>query len=263
MKLLLVGDTHCNQTALAQAINFASEQELDAIFQVGDFGFWPRHQNGRDFIQMADESPVPIYALPGNHEDWDEWETQLEGFRDPEDGFVVRSCTSSLHLSPKVHSWTWDGLRFGVLGGAYSVDCSMRTPGVDHFSQEVPQFEDLEGLPDKVDILLTHEAPINLAQLHHWNALPKMWKVDWELSNQSQKVIWEALDKTKPALLVHGHWHYRTTYRIPEHDTLIQGLDQASGTTGYDSWAILDTEVAGLYNLSQYLYGEGITWQLN
>ena len=156
MKLLLVGDTHCSQTALAQAINFASEQELDAIFQVGDFGFWPKVRNGKDFVRMADESPVPIYALPGNHEDWDEWDEWVEhGFRSPADGFILRSCTSKLYLSPRVHSWTWDGLRFGVLGGAYSVDRSLRVEGVDWFEQEVPQFSDLDILPEYLHVLFT------------------------------------------------------------------------------------------------------------
>lgn len=254
MRLLLLGDTHCSQRDLAEAINFATAQELDAIFQVGDFGYWPRNRQGADFLQMAYDAPLPIYWLPGNHEDWDIYDTIVEGATD----FVEHG---SMRISPRVHSWEWDGLRFGVLGGAYSVDHSMREEGFNWFPQELTDYEHVAQLPNKLDILLTHEAPMNLAKAGGWAPLPRSWNVDWAKSNQSQDVVWEAVRKTQPELLVHGHWHYKVQYKVPGSATFCQGLDQASGMPLHLCSMVLDTETRALYDLNKFLYGGEPEWQ--
>ena len=82
------------------------------------------------------------------------------------------------------------------------------------------------------------------------------------MSNQSQKVIWDAIHQADPSLVVHGHWHYRTKYQIPEHRAIILGLDQASGGSPHDAWAVLDTEKAALYDLNNYLHEGEPLWRL-
>lgn len=259
MKLLLVGDTHGVGPALARAINLAVEWELDAVFQVGDFGYWPRSVTSEGtYIAMAVESPVPVYWLPGNHEHWDDYEGLLEALGRDDDGFGV---WGGMRISPKVNSWVWDGWRFGVLGGAYSVDQSMRTEGKSWFPQEQPQFEDVDLLPDKLDVLLTHDAPMNLARAHGWGT-PKGWHIDQRLSDQSQTVVWMAMTKTQPGLLVHGHWHIRINYHVPDSDTFCQGLDQASGGDAINCMMVLDTEKRALYDLYQFkVEGTRPQWQ--
>lgn len=260
MKFLLLGDVHGVSGCLRRAIMKAEELGLDAIFQVGDFGYWPRSGTTRkSYIATASGSSVPVYWLPGNHEDWDDYEAFLEATDDyDDDGFAM---WGAMRISPKVHSWEWDGLKFGVLGGAYSVDRSLRTLGESYFDQEIPEWSDVDKLPDKLDVLLTHEAPLNIAHRDNWRPLPVHWEVDWDLSTQSQAVIRAAITKTDPGLLVHGHWHYRTEYYAPGSDTLCLGLDQATGDD-YDCMAIFDTEAKALYNLFQFQV-EGIrpTWQ--
>jgi Icc-related predicted phosphoesterase len=261
MKILLLGDTHGVGGSLARAINFVQAEGLDAVFQVGDFGYWPRSGTTRkSYIALAAESPVPVYWLPGNHEDWDDYEAVLEALDRDDDGFAI---WGSMRISPKVHHWMWDGLKFGVLGGAYSVDRALRTLGESYFEQEIPEFSDVDKLPtEKLDILLTHEAPMNLAVAHGWGPLPKAWKVDWDLSNQSQNVIKAAMEKTQPDLLVHGHWHIRLDYWVPGFDTFCQCLDQASASD-YDCMMVLDTERKALYDLYQYkTEGTRPQWQL-
>lgn len=255
-KVLLVGDTHGVGFCLAHAINLAVEWKLDAIFQVGDFGYWPRSGTTRNsFIALAAEAPLPIYWLPGNHEDWDDYEAVLPALDKDADGFGV---WGSMRIAPKAHSWTWDGWRFGSLGGAYSVDRSMGTQGQSWFEQELPQYEDIDVLPDKLDVLLTHEAPLNLANVHGWST-PKAWKIDPELSAQSQNVIFSAIEKTKPGLCVHGHWHIRMNYMVD--DTFVQALDQAS-TPELECMMVLDIERRALYDLYQYqVEGTRPQWQ--
>lgn len=258
MKLLLLGDTHGVGNCLARAINFAQAEQLDAIFQVGDFGYWPRSGTTRNsYIAMAAESPVLVYWLPGNHEDWDDYEAVTEALDKDDDGFCV---WGSMRIAPKTNSWTWDGLKFGSLGGAYSVDRSMRTEGQSWFPQEMPEYSDVDNLPDDLDILLTHEAPINLADALGWTT-PKSWKIDKVLSGQSQGVILSAVNRTLPALLVHGHWHVRMNYYV--NGTFCQGLDQASAAD-IDCMMVLDTERQALYDLYQFkVEGTRPQWQLS
>jgi predicted phosphodiesterase len=259
VKILLLGDTHGVGPSLSRAINFAQAEGLDAVFQVGDFGFWPRGGTTRNsFIAVASQSPVFVYWIPGNHEDWDEYETILSALDRDVDGFGV---WGSMRIAPKTHSWCWDDLCFGSLGGAYSVDRSMRTEGKSWFPQEMPEWTDLDALPDKVDVLITHEAPVNLADAHGWST-PRGWVIDKALSAQSQGVIAAACHNTRPSLLVHGHWHIRMNYYLKEIGTFCQGLDQAS-SSDYDCMMVLDTERKALYDLYQYkTEGTRPQWQL-
>lgn len=54
MRVLIVGDLHCNTAAASNAFEFAGAVGADVILQVGDFGFWPRTEPGRKFLRKAD-----------------------------------------------------------------------------------------------------------------------------------------------------------------------------------------------------------------
>jgi hypothetical protein len=261
-KILFLGDTHCSSTTLRMALGVGSG--IDAIFQMGDFGFWPRNPQGQEFLRLAANSPIPLYWLPGNHEDWDRYEYVIDNYTYDEDGFAKYG---SMRISPKTHSWEWDGIKFGVLGGAYSVDRAMGKEGVRWFPQEVPQYSDIDPLPDHVDVFLTHEAALNLAQVFNWAPVPPAWEkgIDWDVSAQSQDVIRQAILKTDPQIHVHGHWHWQGSYQVPDTNTVSIALDRADGRSLIDSSVILDTERRTWYNWHHYLYepeGDGL-WRMD
>lgn len=264
-KIMLLGDTHCSVKTLRKALDAGNDTGIDAIFQVGDFGFWPAIPEGQEFLRLAANSPIPLYWLPGNHEDWDRYEYVVANSMRDEDGFAVYG---SMRISPKTHSWEWNGIKFGVLGGAYSVDRAMGKEGVRWFPQEVPQYSDIDPLPDHADVLLTHEASLNLAQVFNWGPVPPEWEkgIDWDMSAQSQDVIRQAILKTDPQIHVHGHWHWQGSYQAPDTNTISVALDRADGGHSLiDASVVLDTERRTWYYWSQYLYepeGDGF-WQLD
>jgi Icc-related predicted phosphoesterase len=254
VKILVLGDTHASQSAIGNAFRACQTGELDTIFQVGDFGFWPR--GGADYLascrKWIRKTGIDLYWLPGNHEDWRAYNTLKNTVREDDDGFWLYGAGH--HVAPASHSWEWDGLRFGSVGGAYSVDRRFRTEGISWFKEEVPQYSYVDDLPDRLDVLLTHEAPKNLAVEFGWE---KLHVDDPDLSAQSQAVIDLAIRKTNPIVAIHGHWHVSTRY--PVHGTTVIGLNQASGNMAEQASVVLDTNTQMVYNWNEYLYGEGGT----
>ena len=51
MRILLVGDTHGNRQWLRNVVLTRAEREgVEAVFQLGDFGYW---QKDSDFVKTA------------------------------------------------------------------------------------------------------------------------------------------------------------------------------------------------------------------
>lgn len=259
MKILLLGDTHASTTAITHAFMTAAEYELDAVFQVGDFGYWPNLGGGPEFLVECKKAikkyKLPLYWLPGNHEDWKTYLSLGSHVPKSDDGFWVFG--KEHYAAPPAHSWEWDELRFGSVGGAYSIDRQWRTLDRSWFEEELPQYEYVDQLPDSLDVLITHEAPINLATEFGWH--PKMSVPEPELSNQSQAVISLAIQKTNPAVAIHGHWHTSTIYR--HYSTQVFALNEASGNRTEMASVVLDTERRMMQTWNQLLYeqdGHGI-----
>ena len=264
-KILIVGDSHASRGALRTAVDEAANRGMEKVFVVGDFGFWPNDTfAGQDFlesvVQNGKNTGIITYFLPGNHEDWRAYlDLILDGEAD-EDGFVLYDEGGWLRAAPPVHNWSWDGVRFGSVGGAYSIDRSMRTLNRSWFKEEIPQLDYPEQLAE-CDVLLTHDAPINLAIVHGWeNRVQPSEEAEAE---QSHMVIYQCIEKAKPQIVVHGHWHLPCQY--PSDFGTIIGLDQSSGGYWPKALAVLDTEARKIYNWNQFVYdpeGPGL-WQLS
>lgn len=245
MKILFAGDIHADLKHADYLFRVASRFEVDCIFALGDFGYWPRFPKASAFAaeipQMAHRYGIPVYWLDGNHEDHDSLDKLTGGVRDD---FVPMGDRYSgshwLWYSPRGHTWEWGGVRFMSVGGAYSVDKAVRKPGLDWFPQEDITDDDVDHAiaQGKVDVLLTHDVP---------SVAPVLEKL-LIVKGRRYKLIPEAeknriqLEKvrvaTRPKLLFHGHYHVNYRERID--GTLIVGLD-CNGATGF-SWHIFDTE---------------------
>lgn len=242
MKILFVGDSHCDINYMRSVIDFAVGHNLDTIVQVGDFGYWPRHSNGAEFLKFVAEysqlNAINVHWIAGNHEDWDMIDENMNpaAFTWHDNGLI--------HIGSGA-VWEWDGLRFGSLGGAYSIDRTNRTKFQTWFPQEMPDSELITGL-GKVDVLITHDAPIVPPVMYG-----DIFKRDAE-SQRSQRVIYDALLSTKPSLLVHGHWHCNDQYGVA--GTTVQGLGcNMDGMS--PSVAVYDTATRQMYSFTQVLYG--------
>jgi Icc-related predicted phosphoesterase len=276
-RILLAGDTHGDANAVRTLIQRAEMEKAEVLFVLGDFGIWDHHDGGAftDHVsRFSAKAGIPVCFLPGNHDNYDllfEWEATKPRYAD---GFY--EIKDGVFYSPRGHRFTWSGVRFVSLGGAYSVDKtwrviqdqvdleqvrSMKSRGLslsvkeqyllDHgqkrwWSQEEISEQEMrdamKGGP--VDVMLAHDKPRD--------AKPGWNRKDLEECWPNQQKIQSVVDATRPWLYIHGHLHYAYQDVLTKTETYVHGLDcdpaasRSSGGSGktINSWAVLDLDVS-------------------
>ena len=239
MKILFAGDIHGSATQARYVYDKAIELKAEAVFALGDFGFWPGYSSFVETVSsIAYGTDIPMYWLDGNHEDHDAlWPYQ--------ESHTFVEIAPHVIYSPRGHSWEWDGVKFMSMGGAYSIDKNYRTDGIDWFERETITDSDVERAANNgpVDVLLTHDTPGITPKLEML-----MWKIQREYKLEPEnKPNWENLSKVvqavKPKDLFHGHYHvnYNDMTDSFGYDLKIHGLD--CNNSGVDSIYLFDTDL--------------------
>ncbi len=241
-KLLLAGDWHGNTHFASKVFERAVERKADAIFQLGDFGYWEHDRSGVEYLTALEtfvqHYGVPLYWLDGNHEN----HPLLRHNYGPPDA----DCTvindefwkvrDGIMYSPRGHRFTWHGVTFMTVGGAFSIDKARRIWGDSdypfygsYWPEEmitVPEEEfakRMDGGP-KVNVILSHDAPeLPMEGVYGTSG----WKVDAN-SEASRQAIRRIVEATGPRQLFHGHYHaaYTSVYEYNGgFRTKIRGLD--------------------------------------
>lgn len=224
-KFLLVGDCH-GDFAFANAVTkFAKDRGVETVFQLGDFGIWDHKSDGEYFLDTLNENStqrgVHWYFVAGNHENYD----RLEKYAAEctyDDGMVF--IRDSITWVGRANVWRHDGLTFGAIGGAVSIDREWRTEGDSWWPQEFTNLNDLMLLDAKlresgrgsVDVMLSHDAPDSLP------TFPGFIKDDF-LSNANRSLINQAWEVAHPTQWFHGHYHQELVY--DHKGTTCYGLD--------------------------------------
>jgi hypothetical protein len=251
MYVMLLGDTHASlnhwQIAIGQCIRWQNQgQDLNKIFQLGDFGYW-----SDDYIKklnrMAGRANVTAYWLDGNHENFNKLDQFLETAEFDNEGFAIMA--DNVRYSPRGHRWEWDGVSFMSIGGAFSIDYDSRIEGVDWFPQEMIKESDIEKAgTEHVDVLLSHDAPGHVDLNMHWmiNNHPTWhWKQDTQ-SILNKNRLHQIVMNTTPYWHIHGHLHMRYMddfFEVDGHRVRVDGLDCNYNPT--KSWIVIDTERIG------------------
>jgi predicted phosphodiesterase len=269
VRVLVLGDTHGDVRWCVEVTRLAGELGVERILQVGDFGYWPgimvelvggfRRSLADcllyDIASACETSGVAEWiVIDGNHDDHGALQAVVR--RQPDDQGMFR-LGRHVRYSPRGNSFTLAGVSFGTLGGAASIDALLEEWGVDFDKDpylrgydwfpdlEQPSTRDVERLPESLDVLLTHEAPIEI-DLRHLNGFPNLCIPPeiQEISNGPRSLVSAALHATKPRLLIHGHWHGRNVVRLdrPHISCQVVGLASNSRRRGRDdrSFLILD-----------------------
>lgn len=258
--VMLLGDTHGDRGFTRNAIRWAAANDVDRIVQVGDFGFWPRTNNGQKFLhdvgKLSVELHVPFYFIDGNHEDHLYLNTLRGRYQaaGPHtglvDGFIPFGKYPIVYIDRGTR-WEWgDNCWFGAFGGAYSIDRRNRLEDHGHygwFRDELPDESKIAQL-GKLDVILTHDAPIIPPIM-----MGQRFKDD-NTSRESQRSVYRALVTTQAKLLVHGHWHLNERYYVA--GATAQGLAMNQDSL-YQAGVVFRTSDRRLFSLKQWEYRDG------
>lgn len=267
MKIYVAGDVHGNPVNMAKHIYRAGERKISHLIVCGDFGLWTHFADGQTYLDEIQEAArinnLNVYAVGGNHENWDHWNWMVENFPNTK-GFA--RARSRILLAPKAHKWKWDGKVFVAAGGAVSVDKDMRLKeerGYDfHYDRWVKskatgprtlwwpneEFTDndiktIASYQVEADYLFTHDCSNN-------TPFGRRLKPDLD-SEIHRKRIDKVIHLTRPLMHFHGHMHEKydwvnsirvpTDDRYPEgwHDIQTYGLE---ADAMLNSWGVLDTQ---------------------
>lgn len=245
MRLGFIGDTHGYQYGFERALDWLATQNLDAITQVGDFGFlWP----GADQMEwvgatLRERGMDQLFsAIPGNHEYHPMWE------HGDDERYLVNGPEMV-----RIRSW-WPNKYFVVMaGGAPSVDRHRRREGVNWWPEEVAR-EDIHLLADAREaragnhrVYVTHDAPIQSTTISRLfppfpDTHPRAM-YGYERTNDvclaHRRRLGRGYDAMQPHLAIHGHYH--TKYVEQAEHGLIVGLgDSSQDLTKYT--CVWDTE---------------------
>ena len=238
MLVLLVGDTHGNGFAIDMAVEHAQKHGIKRIVQLGDFGIWPGPK-GEYFLDGVEcslkDTGITLHFIDGNHEDFDQIEAMVEAGSPNEDGHY--EFRPNLFYIPRGTYWTWAGKKWLAMGGAYSVDKSMRVEGKSWWPQETPTYAQLSKAVDNVaggvvDYLLTHDAMAETQWPRPLLPIPASLAVRNDISGLVKAV--------KPKMMFHGHYHFNVNwvYRADDWTTEVHGLDSDANP---GSMGLLDT----------------------
>jgi hypothetical protein len=226
MRVLFAGDTHANVAFLRRVYVEAEAAKVEAIIQLGDFGFWPGRPFGDRFLGAAsdcvDRIGIPLYFVDGNHEDHE----ALDHLAD-EPVEVVDGVT----WLPRGVVSTFGSSRVLSYGGAVSVDQHLRTPGHDWFSDEVPSLEQQRRAVEapQVDVIVAHDIPLGVELSLTY---PVTEQIDRQCANH-RAFCRSLYNLHQPMLWLGGHYHQRVTEVVGQGVVEVLAHDYAPVETTY------------------------------
>lgn len=247
-KIMVLGDMHGSLESCNLALERSKHHDYSKIVQVGDFGLWDHLARGVTFLDNLNESlrkyGRKMYAIGGNHENWDHWNWYVENMAPDKYGF--RIIRSHIALAPRVHRWKWDDRKFLGVAGAASIDKDIRLederyggPKQWWWQEQITDEEVASVGTVKTDYLITHDCS---------NQTPFGFRIIPNMDSQIHRQrIDQVLKQSRPDLHFHGHMHrkYDWVNLIPPmgegdyHKTQTYGLTCNDWT---NAWGILDTE---------------------
>lgn len=238
-RVAFAGDWHANTRWAPVAISHAAHNGANLLIHTGDFGYTFTPTYLAAVSEAATQYRLPVLFIDGNHDDHG-WLTAQ-----PLDDHGLRPVAPGVWHIPRGYRWTWNSIRFLGLGGAYSVDRTLRLErGYHWWPGETLTAADIHRAitPGPVDVMITHDAPDNIT-------IPGLDPAQFHPDDLAEAAHHRRLLRTiiqgelTPAMLWHGHYHVRYTTGLRLHGNAgwcrITGLD-CDGTTLDDNLDIID-----------------------
>lgn len=223
--IAVFGDWHGNIQWMRIALRTAAARGVNLVIHVGDLKmlypddgpFEPWCPNiATEINREAARLGITFIFVDGNHDN----HAALRSLEVDGNGFARFS--DHLWYATRGSRAVIGGRAFGFLGGAYSINASLLTPGVDWWPEEPIGPTDVERLGDEpLDVLVAHEAPAGADVAKSFRLPPG---IEME-AHQSRMLLLDAVKATRPSLVFSGHWHQRRTLPLRGLDTTVEVLD--------------------------------------
>lgn len=182
MKIMFIGDCHGLKNDL-EALLQKTPSYVDKVVQLGDLGV--------GFGQS------------------EYWHDSLDRSLLSVNGGFIRGNHDNLSTCVTMDSWIEDGTiedNIMYIGGAWSIDASYRTPGLDWWPDEEVALVDLQSMADnyirsKPAIMVTHDAPLTAI----YSLFPNK-RVPFPI-DRTKYALDIMLSNYKPKVWIFGHWH--------------------------------------------------------
>jgi len=221
-RVAIAGDWHADTRYAVSAVEQASKRDADVLVHLGDFGYDFTDEYLDALEDALRRHGLVLGFVDGNHENFDRlltWSVASDGLRYLRDRIV--------HL-PRGFRWRWGQTTCLALGGAYSIDRFLRTPGRSWWPQEsiTPQQAQQASVAGLADAMFCHDCPAGIVV--PGAAIDRFGFPATELqrSAEHQALLRAVVDVVRPVRLWHGHFHHR--YQAVLHGdgyrTVVDGL---------------------------------------
>ena len=217
-RLIFVGDIHGEFRELIwKAVERYGIKEADLVV-LGDFGVGFDGQLKNDYgraLKKMEANDLVVHTIRGNHDDPSFFKDD-----DSEESCALRETYPRIKFMADNRIYELSGKKIYTIGGGGSTDITHRTPGKDWWSGEYIKEVPLKEIPGRVDIVISHEAPLTFE--------PVISRQDDTPEEQYQKILEgrKFLDVVLKECRC-DHWfygHYHTHYSGAYGDTLYRGL---------------------------------------
>lgn len=217
-QVALAGDWHGDAEWAVAVVEDLDEQhpDLTLILHLGDFGIWPGLA-GQRFLNAVEgalaERGMVIAVTPGKPRGLGPAAPAVRCSRLPPPYWA----SAHVAVLPPGYRFTLvtssaQAQTFVSLGGAPSMDRTVRTPGVDWWPSEEVTDEDVERVAEggHADVMLAHDAPNNstpaVTEVLR-STPPREWLPALPAAMAGRRRMDRAFAAVLPDLYIHGHYH--------------------------------------------------------
>lgn len=221
-RIAIAGDWHADTAYAVAAIEHAAKRDATVLIHLGDFGYNFTDDYLDSLDQALDHCGLVLGFVDGNHENFDTlsaWPVDDDGLRRLRDRIV--------HL-PRGFRWQWGTTRCLALGGAYSLDRVLRTPGHSWWEEEwltCQQAHDAAaGGP--ADVMFCHDCPAGVTVPGAARDRLGFPAKELRRAELYRVRLRSVVDAVRPGRLWHGHFHrrYQAVLQGQGYRTVVDGL---------------------------------------
>jgi hypothetical protein len=247
VRIAIAGDWHADIDYAVRAIEHAAKRDASVLIHLGDFGY----NFTDDYLDSLDDAlsrhRMVLGFVEGNHENFDrlfEWCVGPDGLRHLRRRVV--------HL-PRGFRWRWGQTRCLAVGGAYSIDRFLRSPGKSWWPEEtITPLQAREiAAAGPADAMFCHDCPAGITV--PGAAFDRSGFPEEELhrSDQHQARLRSIVDAVRPARLWHGHFHHRYQSMLygDGYCTVVDGLSK-NGDPIDNNMVVVNLPELGFHRLS-------------